>query len=122
MKLYVGNLPFSVDSEGLKKIFEGYETTEASIIQDKFSGRSKGFGFVTIEDEEAAKKAISELSGKDIEGRELKVSEAKPMEDRPPRKSFGGGNRGGFNRGGGRSFGGNRGGGRGGFARRDNRE
>ena len=95
MKLYVGNLPFSVDSEGLKKIFEGYEVAEATLIQDKFSGRSKGFGFVTIEDEESAKKAISEMNGKDVEGRELKVSEAKPMEDRPPRRDFGGGHRGG---------------------------
>lgn len=117
MKLYVGNLPFSVDSEGLKKLFEGYEVKEATLIQDKFSGRSKGFGFVTIEDDEAAKKAISEMNGKDVEGRELKVSEAKPMEDRPPRRSFGG-DRGGFSRGG------NRGGGRGGFGggRRNFRE
>jgi RNA recognition motif-containing protein len=113
MKLYVGNLPFSVDSEGLKKLFEGYEVKEATLIQDKFSGRSKGFGFVTIEDDEAAKKAISEMNGKDVEGRELKVSEAKPMEDRPPRRDFGG-SRGGFNRGG------NRGGGRGGFGGRRN--
>jgi RNA recognition motif-containing protein len=102
MKLYVGNLPFSVDNEGLKKIFEGYEVAEATLIQDKFSGRSKGFGFVTIEDEEAAKKAVSELNGKDFEGRELKISEAKPMEDRPPRRDFGGNRGGGFNRGGGR--------------------
>lgn len=98
MKLYVGNLPFSVDSEGLKKIFADFEVKEATLIQDKFSGRSKGFGFVTIEDEEMAKKAIEDLNGKDFEGRELKISEAKPMEDRPPRKHFGG--RGSFNRGG----------------------
>jgi RNA recognition motif-containing protein len=105
MKLYVGNLPFSVDSEGLKKIFAEFEVKEATLIQDKFSGRSKGFGFVTIEDDEAAKKAISELNGKDFEGRELKISEAKPMEDRPPRRDFGS-RGGGFNRGGGRSSGG----------------
>lgn len=105
MKLYVGNLPFSVDSEGLKKIFADFEVKEATLIQDKFSGRSKGFGFVTIEDDEAAKKAISELNGKDFEGRELKISEAKPMEDRPPRRDFGS-RGGGFNRGGG--FGGGR--------------
>lgn len=110
MKLYVGNLPFSVDSEGLKKIFEGFEVKEATLIQDKFSGRSKGFGFVTIEDDEAAKKAISELNEKDFEGRALKISEAKPMEDRPPRRDFGGSSRGGgFNRGGSRGgFGGGR--------------
>ncbi len=85
MKLYVGNLPFSVDDEGFKKIFEGYETEEVTLIKDKFSGRSKGFGFVEISDEEVAKKAISELNGKEVEGRELKVSEARPMEERPRR-------------------------------------
>ncbi len=85
MKLYVGNLPFSVDEEGFKKLFEGYETEEVTLIKDKFSGRSKGFGFVTISDDEVAKKAISELNGKEIEGRELKVSEARPMEERPRR-------------------------------------
>ena len=85
MKLYVGNLPFSVDDEGFKKLFEGYETEEVTLIKDKFSGRSKGFGFVTISDDETAKKAISELNGKEVEGRELKVSEARPMEERPRR-------------------------------------
>ena len=91
MKIYVGNLPYSVDEEGLKNLFSGFEVSESTIIRDKFSKRSKGFGFVTIEDEESAKKAISELNGKDVEGRELKVSEAKPMEERPerPRRSFG---------------------------------
>jgi RNA recognition motif-containing protein len=104
MKLYVGNLPFSVNTEGLKKIFANYTVQEATLIQDKFSGRSKGFGFVTIEDDEEAKKAISEFNGKEFEGRELKVSEAKPMEDRPKRDF---GNRGGFNKGSGRgSYGG----------------
>ena len=87
MKLYVGNLPFSVDEEAFKKLFEGYTTEEVTLIKDKFSGRSKGFGFVTISDDEAAKKAIAEMNGKDVEGRELKVSEARPMEERP-RKDF----------------------------------
>ena len=104
MKIYVGNLPFSVDEEGLKKLFAEYDTEEASLIKDKFSGRSKGFGFVTITDDAAAKKAIEEFNGKEIEGRELKVSEAKPMDPdrpRPPRRDFGGrggssGGRGGF--------------------------
>ncbi|MBT3404850.1 RNA-binding protein [archaeon] len=81
MKIYVGNLPWSVDNEGLKKIFEGFELEEATIIQDKFSGRSKGFGFATITDDASAQKAIEALNGKEIEGRELKVSEAKPMEN-----------------------------------------
>jgi len=88
MKLYVGNLPFTVDEAGLRKLFEGYQIEEASLIMDRYTGRSKGFGFVTIADDEAAKKAISELNGKDIEGRALKVSEAKPMEERP-RRDFG---------------------------------
>ena len=85
MKLYIGNLPFSVDEEGFKKLFEGYEVEEATLIKDKFSGRSKGFGFVTIADDEVAKKVIAEMNGKDVDGRELKVSEARPMEERPRR-------------------------------------
>lgn len=126
MKLYVGNLPWSIDENGLKKLFSAYEVSESNLIIDKFSNRSKGFGFVTIADDEAAKKAISEMNGKEIEGRKLTVSEAKPMEAREnngPRRSFGG-NRGGFggNRGGGRSFGGNRGGRSGGFNRGPRRE
>ncbi len=88
MKIYVGNLPWSIDEEGLKKLFAGYETEEVILIKDKYSGRSKGFGFVTIADDESAKKAVSEMNGKDIEGRELKVTEARPMEERPPRREF----------------------------------
>jgi RNA recognition motif-containing protein len=104
MKLYIGNLPFSVDEAKFKELFASFEPQEVSLIIDKFSKRSKGFGFVTIEDEEVAKKAIQEMNGKDVEGRELKVSEAKPQEDRPKRdfnnrgprrdNNFGGGNRG----------------------------
>ncbi|MCK9596801.1 RNA-binding protein [Candidatus Pacearchaeota archaeon] len=108
MKLHVGNLPFSVTDEELKNLFADYNAEEVSLIKDKFSGRSKGFGFVTISDDEVANKAISELNGKDVGGREIKVSEAKPMEERP-RRSFGGGDRGGdrggFGGGRGRSFG-----------------
>jgi RNA recognition motif-containing protein len=111
MKLHVGNLPFSVSDEDLKNLFASYNAEEVTLIKDKFSGRSKGFGFVTISNDEVAQKAISELNGKDVQGRELKVSEARPMEERPerPRRSFG-------DRDGGRSFGGgNRGGSSGGF-------
>jgi RNA recognition motif-containing protein len=83
MKLYVGNLPWSVDDAKLKELFAAYgEITEAVVIKDKFSGRSKGFGFVTIADDEAAKKAIEEMNGKEIEGREIKVNEAQPREER----------------------------------------
>ena len=82
MKLYVGNLPWSIDDKGLKELFASYDVEEAVLIKDKYSGRSKGFGFVTIADDEAAKKAISELHEKDIEGRALTVSEARPMVSR----------------------------------------
>lgn len=110
-KLYVGNLPFSVDSDKLKNMFSAHgEIEEATVIVDRFSNRSKGFGFVTFANDEDADKAISEMNEKEVEGRNLKVNEAKPMEERSdsdrPRRSFGGGNRdfGGGNRG----FGGNR--------------
>ena len=105
MKIYVGNLPFTVDNEKLKELFASFgEIEEATIISDKFSGRSKGFGFVTFKDDASAKKAISEMNDKEVEGRALKVNEAKPMDPdrpRPPRRDFGG-------RGGGRGFGGGR--------------
>lgn len=112
MKLYVGNLPFSAKDTDLKELFAAFgEVTEVAIITDKFSGRSKGFGFVTFAAKESAEKAIAELNGKDFQGRALTVNEAKPMDpnNRPPRRDFG-------NRGGGRGgFGGGRGGGRGRF-------
>jgi len=103
MKVYVGNLPFSVDQGKLKELFASYgEIEEATVISDKFSGRSKGFGFVTFKNDESAKKAIAEMNEKDIEGRPLKVNEAKPMDpDRPRRPPQGGDrdrDRGSFNR------------------------
>lgn len=80
MKLYVGNLPWSIDDAKLKDLFSSYgEIEDAILIRDKFSKRSKGFGFVTFAKEEDAKKAISEMHEKDVEGRPLTVSEAKPM-------------------------------------------
>ena len=79
MKLYVGNLPWSIDENGLKELFADYTVEEVNLIKDRYSGRSKGFGFVTIADDEAAAKAISEMNEKEIEGRKLTVSEAKPM-------------------------------------------
>lgn len=79
-KVYVGNLPFGVGDKELQELFSPYgEISEAVVIKDKYSGRSKGFGFVTFVDEAAAKKAIAEMNGKEIQGRALKVSEAKPM-------------------------------------------
>ena len=91
MKVYVGNLPFAVDDDKLKETFAKYgEIEEATVIRDKYSGRSKGFGFVTFANDENAKKAIEEMNDKEVEGRALKVNEARPMEERPPRRDFGG--------------------------------
>ncbi len=79
-KLYVGNLPYSTTSESLKELFAAAgEVTDAIVISDKFSGRSKGFGFVTMKDEAAAEKAIKEMDGKEVDGRQIKVSVARPM-------------------------------------------
>ena len=89
MKVYVGNLPFTIEDADLEKLFSSYgEIEEIAVIKDKFSGRSKGFGFVTFKDDESAKKAISEMNDKEVEGRKLKVNEARPMEERPPRRDF----------------------------------
>ncbi len=106
MKIYVGNLSFNIDDEKLREIFSKFgDVEEAVIIKDKYSGRSKGFGFVTFSDDAAANKAIKEMNEKEVDGRALKVNEARPMEDRPPRREGGGGR--GFGGGGGRrDFGG----------------
>ena len=112
-KIYVGNLPYTATEADLQKMFESFgELGEVVIIKDKFSGRSKGFGFVTINDDAEAARAISELNGKDVGGRALTVNEAKPMDPdrRPPRRNFDGG-RGGM----GGGYGGGRGGSSGGF-------
>ncbi len=82
-KVYVGNLAFSVDQDKLKELFAPHgEIEEAVVISDRFSGRSKGFGFVTFVNDADADKAIAELNEKDVEGRPLKVNEARPMEKR----------------------------------------
>ena len=79
MNIYVGNLDFKVEENDLKEIFEEYGTiSSVKIISDKFTGRSKGFGFVTMEDESEAKKAISELNGAKLANREIIVNVAKP--------------------------------------------
>jgi len=88
VKLYIGNLPWTVSEEKLKELFSKFgEITEATIIADRYSGRSKGFGFVTFASKESADAAIAEMNGKEIDGRAIKVNEAKPMEERP-RRSF----------------------------------
>ena len=81
-KIYVGNLPFSFRDKELKEAFESFgEIAEATVISDRFSGRSKGFGFVTFANEDDAKKAVEKMNGKEISGREIKVSEARAREE-----------------------------------------
>ena len=87
MEIYVGNLPWSISDQDLSDAFGAYGNVEkASIISDRDSGRSKGFGFVTMNDADEANKAIEGMNGTEMDGRNLKVNEAKPREDRPPRK------------------------------------
>ena len=111
-KLYVGNLSFNTSTEDLEKMFAEIGTVEsANIIEDRETGRSRGFAFVEMSSKEDAQSAIATLNGKEIDGRELTVNEAKPREERSG--GGGGGGRGGYGGGGGRggSGGGNRGGG-----------
>jgi|SRR5579885_595033 len=110
-KLFVGNLPFSVTDESLRQLFSEAGTVDsAQVIIDKFSGRSKGFGFVEMSTEEEAQKAISQFNGKEVEGRALTVNEARPP---APREGGFGGGRGGGGRGGDRGgYGGGGGGNR----------
>ena len=108
MKLYVGNLSFQTTSEDLQQLFGQAGTVEsANVIEDRETGRSRGFGFVEMSSKEEGEAAIAQFNGKELNGRNLTVNEARAREDRGPRG--GGGGRGGFNRGGGG------GGGRGGF-------
>ena len=91
MKLYVGNLAYSVNDSSLKSIFEPYGNVEsARVISDRDTGSSKGFGFVEMSDEDA-KKAMGALNGREQDGRALKVNEAKPQENRGGGGGFGGG-------------------------------
>lgn len=85
-KVYVGNLSWGITTESLKEIFSAVGTVEdAIVITDKFSGRSKGFGFVTFSSEEEAQAAIAEFDGKEVEGRELRVALAQEKQERSPR-------------------------------------
>lgn len=100
VKLYAGNLSFSTTSDELQQLFAQAGTVEsATVVEDRDTGRSRGFGFVEMASKEEGQKAIEQFNGTDLNGRNLTVNEARPREDR--------GNRGG----GGRGFGGNRGGG-----------
>ena len=86
MRLYVGNLAFSTTNDELKAAFEQFGTVEsATVIMDRETGRSKGFGFVDMGNDEEAKAAIEGLDGKPISGRNVRVNEARPREERPPR-------------------------------------
>jgi cold-inducible RNA-binding protein len=82
-KLYVGNLPFSATNESLTELFsEAGSVTSANVIMDRDTGRSKGFGFVEMGNDEQAQTAVSSFNGRDLDGRDLKVSLAKPREPR----------------------------------------
>ncbi len=111
MNIYVANIPWKASEEDLKGLFEQHgEVTSAKIVIDKFTQRSRGFGFIEMKDDSAGTKAINELNGADFMGKNLVVNEARPRTEGGPRGGSGGG-------------GGNRGGGGGGFRKGDfNRE
>jgi len=99
-KIFVGNLPYSMQNQELSELFASFgKVSTATVIMDKFTGQSRGFGFVEMENDEEAQKAISELNGYKVGDRELAVSVARPREDRPAGGGFGrDNNRGGFDR------------------------
>lgn len=108
MKIYVGNLSFRTTQQELEDLFTNYGSVqEAAVVTDRETGRSRGFGFITMPDDGEASAAIEALNGTEIEGRTLTVNEARPKTDRP---RTGGGGGGGY--GGGRGGGGGGGGGR----------
>jgi RNA recognition motif-containing protein len=121
MNIFVGSLPFSLEEADLRELFEAYgEVSTVKLISDRETGRSKGFGFVEMPDDESAQKAITGLNGAEVKGRSIAVSQA---EEKKPgdRRSSGGGYGGGNRSGGGGYGGGNRsGGGSGGGYSRDN--
>lgn len=101
-KLFIGGLPYTIDNQKLNDLFAQFgEVLSAVVINDKFTGQSKGFGFVEMSDDSAAQEAIKNLDGTDLEGRKLGVSVAKPREDRS--SSFGNRN-GGYDRDNNRNF------------------
>ncbi len=93
-KLYVGGLPYAVTEDKLQEIFSAHGTVEsARVITDRFTGRSRGFGFVEMTSEEEAQTAIDSLNGSDLDGRSLTVNEARPQENRGGGGGGGGGDR-----------------------------
>jgi RNA recognition motif-containing protein len=125
MKLYVGNLAFQTTSQELQELFAQAGTVEsAAVVEDRDTGRSRGFGFVEMSSKEEGAAAIAQFNGKEVNGRALNVNEAKPRENRGG--GGGGGGRGGYGgggggRGGGGGYGGNRGGGGRDFGGRNDR-
>src|SRR5260370_23057193 len=96
MNIYVGNLPYSSTETSMRELFETYgAVTTTKIVTDKFTGSSRGFGFVEMPNNDEAQKAIDELNGKEFDGRKIVVNESRPREDngnsRPPRRDVGGG-------------------------------
>ncbi len=116
MKLYVGNLAFQTSSDDLQELFaQAGRVESASVVEDRETGRSRGFGFVEMSSNEEGQKAIEQFNGKEVNGRSLNVNEAKPREDRGGRGGGGGGGRGGYGGGGGGGRGGYGGGSGGGY-------
>src|SRR5947209_3807801 len=114
-KLYVGNLSYNVTNSDLEQLCAQHGTVQsAEVIQDRDTGRSKGFGFVQMGSDAEAQAAIAALNGQEHDGRALTVNEAKPKEDRPRGGGGGYGGGGGGRSGGGGGYGGGRGGGKGG--------
>jgi cold-inducible RNA-binding protein len=100
MKLYVGGLAYSVTDQELEQLFaEEGKVVSATVIKDRDSGQSKGFGFVEMEDIKEGQNAIKNLNGKEVSGRTIMVNQARPQEDRRPRGGGGGGGGGGGDRG-----------------------
>ena len=94
MNIYVSNLSYAVQDEDLREFFAEYgEVTSAKVIMDKFTNRSRGFGFVEMSDDAAAQKAIQELDGATVDGRSIKVNEAKPKEERGSKPAYSNNNR-----------------------------
>jgi RNA recognition motif-containing protein len=133
-KLYVGNLSFNTTEIAIQDLFSQYgSVSEVMLMQDKFTGRSRGFAFVTMSSDEEAQAAVNQLHGKELDGRALTINEARPREDRPPgggggfgggggggggRRDFRGGGGGRDDRRGGGGYGGGGGGGRREYGRR----
>ena len=110
MNIFAAKLSFDTQSDDLREAFEAFgEVTSANVITDKFTGKSKGFGFVEMPNDDEARKAIAEMNDSELDGRTIVVKKAEPREDRGDRGGSGGG--GGYNRGGGGGGGYNRGGG-----------